>query len=185
VETVARRLRPASQVHSRAGEKDTLGDAILLKVTNPRRKARNRSAPSSLARPKPHRAARASPQATSRVRNGPPRKRIGLALAAEVLCAARLVTPRAARTIMLVCSLFARLPRYGPSAAGTTRHRYSARLGPGVHEPAARDSFRYRLISRRVVKIGLLIRGFGVQVPGGAPRCIRPDLGLSQFRVAS
>ena len=60
---------------------------------------------------------------------------------------------------MLVCSLFARLPRYGPSAAGIVRHRDSARLGPGVHEPAARDSLRYRLIPRRVVKIGLLIRG--------------------------
>ncbi len=70
---------------------------------------------------------------------------------------------------MLVCSLFARLPRYGPSAAGIVRHRDSARLGPGVHEPAARDSLRHRLIPRRVVKIGLLIRGFGVQVPGGAP----------------
>src|SRR6266702_441051 len=66
---------------------------------------------------------------------------------------------RAARTIMLVCSLFARLPRYGPSAAGIVRHRDSARPGPGVHEPAARDSLRYSLIPRRVVKIGLLIRG--------------------------
>jgi hypothetical protein len=78
---------------------------------------------------------------------------------AEGLCAARLVTQRAARTIMLVCSLFARLPRYGPAAPGTIRHRDSARLGPGVHEPAARDSLRYRLIPRRVGKIGLLIRG--------------------------
>ena len=77
---------------------------------------------------------------------------------------------RAARTIMLVCSLFARLPRYGPSAAGTTRYRDSARLDPAVHEPAARDSLRYSLIPRRVVKIGLLIRRFEWHGFSGRPR---------------
>jgi hypothetical protein len=43
---------------------------------------------------------------------------------------------RAARTIMLVCSLFARLPRYGPSAPGTTRQgseAKSARTGTHRH----------------------------------------------------
>src|ERR1035437_7550554 len=34
-ETVARRLRQASQVHPQTREKDTLGDAILLEVTDP------------------------------------------------------------------------------------------------------------------------------------------------------
>src|ERR1035437_10155964 len=35
VETVARRLRQASQVHPQTREKDTLGDAILLEGTDP------------------------------------------------------------------------------------------------------------------------------------------------------
>lgn len=35
VEAVARRLRPASQVEPEASEKDTLGDAVLLEVTDP------------------------------------------------------------------------------------------------------------------------------------------------------
>src|ERR1039457_2014008 len=35
VETVARRLRQASQVHPQTREKDTLGDAIPLEVTDP------------------------------------------------------------------------------------------------------------------------------------------------------
>src|SRR5258708_22266584 len=65
---------------------------------------------------------------------------------------------RAARTIMLVCSAFARLPRYDPSAPGIVRHRGSARLGPDGPGPAGRDSLRYRLTPRRVSKIGLLIR---------------------------
>ncbi len=34
VETVARRLRPTSQVHPQTREKDMLGDAILLEVTD-------------------------------------------------------------------------------------------------------------------------------------------------------
>ena len=80
---------------------------------------------------------------------------------------------RAARTIMLGCSLFARLPRYGPSAPGMVRHFVTASLGRGVHGPAARDSLRYSLIPRRVVKIGLLIRG----IRGSSPwRRTRLDL---------
>jgi hypothetical protein len=73
---------------------------------------------------------------------------------------------------MLVCSLFARLPRYDPSAPGIGRHRDSARLGPDVHGPAAGDSLRYRPIPRRVVTIGLLIRGFKFTVPPVQPASV-------------
>ncbi len=61
--------------------------------------------------------------------------------------------------------LFARMRRYYPSGTGTTRHRARprrARTGTARHPPEQTDT-------RRPWRSGLLIRGFGVQVPGGAP----------------
>ncbi len=66
------------------------------------------------------------------------------------------------------CSMFARMPRYAPAASGirsTARMRAAGQNGSSRHVPALLDSS-----SRRIIELnsGLLIRGFGVQVPGGA-----------------
>jgi hypothetical protein len=68
-----------------------------------------------------------------------------------------------------VCSMFARMPRYGPAPSGI-------RSGARMRATGQNDSSRHVLASfdsssRRINEqsSGLLIRGFGVQVPGGAP----------------
>src|ERR1700722_13386534 len=68
-----------------------------------------------------------------------------------------------------VCSMFARMPRYAPAPSGirgTARTRATGQTGSSRHVLVLFDSS-----SRRIIELssGLLIRGFGVQVPGGAP----------------
>ncbi len=68
-----------------------------------------------------------------------------------------------------VCSLLARMPRYTPAPLGirsTARMRATGRNGSFRHVLALSDSSSTRIIKQIS---GLLIRGFGVQVPGGAP----------------
>jgi hypothetical protein len=65
--------------------------------------------------------------------------------------------------------MFARMSRYGPAAAGTTRHplsRPAVRSGRSRHASAQNDTRKRSKIEQ---SSGLLIRGFGVRVPGGAP----------------
>ena len=67
------------------------------------------------------------------------------------------------------CSMVARMPRYAPAASGirsTPRMSASRQNGSSRHALALSDSSSERVIEQRS---GLLIRGFGVQVPGGAP----------------
>jgi len=68
-----------------------------------------------------------------------------------------------------VCSMFARMPRYGPAQPGTrsaTRMRATGQNGSSRHVLALFNSSSRRINEQ---SSGLLIRGFGVQVPGGAP----------------
>jgi hypothetical protein len=67
-----------------------------------------------------------------------------------------------------VCSMFARMPRYGPAPPGirsATRMRATGQNGSSRHVLALHDSSSRRINEH---SSGLLIRGFGVQVPGGA-----------------
>ena len=64
-----------------------------------------------------------------------------------------------------VCSMFARLSRYGPVADGITRHTYPGSL----YRPAGHSISRHYMTRRKWKTSRLLICGFGVQVPGGAP----------------
>src|SRR6266704_3318778 len=80
-----------------------------------------------------------------------------------------LYLPPGRTTIAHVCSMFARMSRYGPVAADTTRHPHSwsaVQSGRSRHASAQNDT-RWR--SKIEQSSGLLIRGFGVRVPGGAP----------------
>jgi hypothetical protein len=67
------------------------------------------------------------------------------------------------------CSMVARMPRYAPAASGTRgtqRIPAAGQNGSSRHVLALFDSS----LSRRIEQSsGLLIRGFGVRVPGGAP----------------
>ena len=68
-----------------------------------------------------------------------------------------------------VCSMFARMPRYGLALSGTcsaARMRATGQNGSSRHVLALYDSSSRRINEQ---SSGLLIRGFGVQVPGGAP----------------
>ena len=68
-----------------------------------------------------------------------------------------------------VCSMFARMPRYAPSASGNrsaTRMRATGQNGSSRHVLTLFVSSSRRINEQ---SSGLLIRGFGVQVPGGAP----------------
>ena len=68
-----------------------------------------------------------------------------------------------------VCSMFARMPRYAPAASGIrseSRIPETGQNGSSRHVLALFDSSSRRINEHRS---GLLIRGFGVQVPGGAP----------------
>ena len=68
-----------------------------------------------------------------------------------------------------VCSMFARMPRYAPAASGTRsalRIPASGQNGSSRHMLALFDGSS-RIINEQ--RSELLIRGFGVQVPGGAP----------------
>src|SRR5277367_1727166 len=68
-----------------------------------------------------------------------------------------------------VCSMFARMPRYGPAPPGIrseARIRATGQNGSSRHVLAFFDSSSRRINEQ---SSGLLIRGFGVQVPGGAP----------------
>jgi hypothetical protein len=68
-----------------------------------------------------------------------------------------------------VCSMFARMPRYTPAPLGirsTARMRATGRNGSSRHVLALFDSSSRRINEQ---SSGLLIRRFGVQVPGGAP----------------
>jgi hypothetical protein len=68
-----------------------------------------------------------------------------------------------------VCSMFARMPRYAPAVSGIrgeSRISATGQNGSSRHGLALLDSSSRRINERRS---GLLIRGFGVQVPGGAP----------------
>jgi hypothetical protein len=67
------------------------------------------------------------------------------------------------------CSVVARMPRYAPAVSGI-------RNAPRIPATGQNDSSRHVLASldtksgsRIELSSGLLIRGFGVQVPGGAP----------------
>jgi hypothetical protein len=67
------------------------------------------------------------------------------------------------------CSMFARTPRYGlapPGIRSAARLRATGQNGSSRHVLALFDSSSWRISEHRS---GLLIRGFGVQVPGGAP----------------
>jgi hypothetical protein len=68
-----------------------------------------------------------------------------------------------------VCSMFARMPRYGPAQPGirsAARMRATGRNGSSRHVLEFFDSS-----SRIIIELssGLSIRRFGVQVPGGTP----------------
>ena len=66
------------------------------------------------------------------------------------------------------CSMVARMPRYSPASPGirrTPRIPVSGRNGSSRHVLALLDSSSRRISEQNS---GLLIRGFGVQVPGGA-----------------
>ena len=68
-----------------------------------------------------------------------------------------------------VCSVFVRMPRYGPAPPGIrseARMRATGQSGSSRHVLALFDSSSRRINEQ---SSGLLIRGFGVQVPGGAP----------------
>jgi hypothetical protein len=68
-----------------------------------------------------------------------------------------------------VCSMFARMPRYDPAPPGI---RSDARMqGTGQNDSTRHVLTSFDSSSRRISEqsSGLLIRGFGVQVPGGAP----------------
>src|ERR1700722_42936 len=65
--------------------------------------------------------------------------------------------------------MFARMPRYGPAQPGirsAARMRATGENGSSRHMLALFDSSSRRISEHRS---GLLIRRFGVQVPGGAP----------------
>jgi hypothetical protein len=68
-----------------------------------------------------------------------------------------------------VCSMFARMARYGPAPPGirsATRMRATGQNGSSRHVLALLNSSSESITKH---SSGLLIRGFGVQVPGGAP----------------
>jgi hypothetical protein len=68
-----------------------------------------------------------------------------------------------------VCSMFARMPRYTLAPLGIrsrARMRATGQNGSSRHVLALFDSSSRRISEQRS---GLLIRGFGVRVPGGAP----------------
>ena len=68
-----------------------------------------------------------------------------------------------------VCSMFARMPRHAPAASGirsAARMRETGQNGSSRHVLALHDGSSKRINEQTS---GLLIRGFGVQVPGGAP----------------
>jgi hypothetical protein len=78
------------------------------------------------------------------------------------------------------CSVVARMPRYAPAASGTRsaqRIPANGQNGSSRHMPVS-SSTRSERNNRK--NCGLLIRGFGVQVPGGAPA--RSDLGFYDSR---
>ena len=68
-----------------------------------------------------------------------------------------------------VCSMFARMPRYGPAPPGI---RSEARMPATGQNDSSRHVLAWLDSSSRRIneqRIGFLIRRFGVQVPGGAP----------------
>jgi len=68
-----------------------------------------------------------------------------------------------------VCSMFARMSRYAPALLGirsAARMRAAGRSGSSWYVLALFDSSSKRISEQ---SSGLLIRGFGVRVPGGAP----------------
>jgi hypothetical protein len=68
-----------------------------------------------------------------------------------------------------VCSVVARMPRYAPAASGIrseSRIPAAGQNGSSRHVLSLLDSSSKRINEQ---SSGLLIRGFGVQVPGGAP----------------
>ena len=77
-----------------------------------------------------------------------------------------------------VCSMFARMPRYGPAPPGIRSEvlmRANGQDDSSRHVLASFDSSSRRISEQ---SSRLLIRGFGVQVPGCAPGLIRPFKGL-------
>ena len=68
-----------------------------------------------------------------------------------------------------VCSMFARMPRYAPAVSGIRARRGFGR--PDKMTAPGTVLVLFDSSSRRISEqsSGLLIRGFGVQVPGGAP----------------
>jgi hypothetical protein len=78
-----------------------------------------------------------------------------------------------------VCSMFARMPRYALAPSGSrsaARMRAAGQTGSSRHVLALLDSSSRRINEQ---SSGLLIRGFGVRVSGGAPVS---DLGFCRFR---
>jgi len=82
----------------------------------------------------------------------------------------RRLRPRWSRPVHIdVCSMFARTPRYTPAAPGirsATPMSAGGLNGSSQHVLALSDSSSRRINEQNS---GLLIRGFGVRVPGGAP----------------
>jgi hypothetical protein len=79
------------------------------------------------------------------------------------------------------CSMFARMPRDGPAPPGirsAARMRATGQNGSSRHVLALFDSS-----SRRIIELssGLLIRGFGVQVPGVVPVLTWGFIALGHF----
>lgn len=83
-----------------------------------------------------------------------------------------------------VCSMFARTPRYTPAPLGIrirTQIRSTGQNGSSRHALALFDSSPERISEQ---SSGLLIRGFGGQVPGGAPELAVFALGVSVAGLA-
>jgi hypothetical protein len=80
-----------------------------------------------------------------------------------------LCLPPERTTVAHVCSMFARMSRYGPVAVSITRHPlswFAVQSGRSRHASVQNGTRQWSKIEQ---SSGLLIRGFGVRVPGGAP----------------
>src|ERR1700677_3658148 len=83
-----------------------------------------------------------------------------------------------------VCSMSARMPRYPPTTSGT---RSAAPMRATGQNGSSRHVLALFVSSSRRINeqsSGLLIRGFGVQVPGGAPGLTWP-YSLKAIRLLS
>ena len=117
---------------------------------------------------------RVSSSCRTRITDNTLRRAGHLYLAGDAHCVARpsLRCPRQqwSRPVRIdVCSMFARTSWYAPALLGirsAARMRAAGRSGSSWHVLALFDSSSRRISEQ---SSGLLIRGFGVRVPGGAP----------------